>query len=882
MKRSLAHDHVISRYRIAELLGAGGMGEVYRAWDSTLERTVALKVLPPQLVQNHDRVRRFVQEAKAASSLNHPHIITIHDVGEDAGVHFIAMELIDGETLRTKINGGASLRDLIGWLAQAADGLAKAHAAGIVHRDLKPDNIMITRDGYAKVLDFGLAKLIEPSSPSTAAHEVTQVRHDDATREGFVVGTIGYMSPEQVQGQPVDHRSDVFSFGAMLYEASTRRRAFAADSDVDLMHKIVHDQPEPIDRINPSTPAELRRIVRRCLAKHPDQRIQSMKDLAIELHEIHDEFETLTTRSDSDTHSMPTVVVPILPRRRPWVAIAGAVVALLLLGGGIAAWRIRARPAAPLFTLDRMQIRKLTTSGRVKMAAISPDGKYLAYESDESGKFGIHLRQVATGSDLQTTVPQEEDFQGLSFSPDSNYLYFAARETTMSEYSVLQSIPTLGGTTRKLLFDVDTSVTFSPDGTRIAFVRGAPDKREAHLVMANADGTNPVVRYVSKGVERLDFYRPSWSPDGKHIAALTGWAADLKYIAVIDVATGAVSHLGESWGDLTSVAWLNDGSGVIVTAAKKDGANLQIWFVSYPEGRSSRIFSDLNDYNSATLTADARTIAAVQLDMKSSLYVSSPNGDGAKLLTGPELGIFSVAAAHDKTIYTLYKPGANQLWTIDANGTRTQLTNMTPAEFPSVSRDGRTVLFSGRKDGVPHIFAVDVDGNNLRQLTSGGGEWYPSIAPDGTWFVYSGTKGTIMRQAITGGVPQLVSENSFGYAKVAPDGKSVALMAFTPAAGGKMEIVLKDVPVGGGPSRSTIPWLADRGWDWTPAGEIAYFNESTPRTLWSIPIAGGPPRKLLELPSADISAFAFSADGKQLYTSRTNKTQDAILLTDFR
>ena len=878
MKPALASDFVLARYRITDLLGAGGMGEVYKAWDSSLERSVALKVLPPQLVQNSDRVRRFVQEAKAASSLNHPHIITIHDAGTESGVHFIAMELIEGETLRTKISGGASLRDLIGWLAQAADGLAKAHAAGIVHRDLKPDNIMITRDGYAKVLDFGLAKLIEPSSPPTAAHEVTQVRDDAETREGFVVGTIGYMSPEQVQGQPVDHRADIFSFGSILYEAATRRRAFAADSDVDLMHKIVHDQPEPVDRINPSTPAELRRVIRRCLAKDPDQRIQSMKDLAIELHEIHDEFESLTTHSDS--HSMPTVIVPVAAlRRRSWRVMAIAVAALIVIVIGIAIWQV---PHGPQFTLDKLQIRKLTTNGNVRKAAISPDGKYLAYDVNSEGKFSIRLRQVATGSDLQTTLPDEQSIEGISFTPDSNYLYFSARETAMSEYSILQSIPTLGGNPRKLVFDVDTDVTFSPDGSRIAFVRGAPDRGEMHLVVAGADGSNPRVLYASRGGERLDTFAPSWSPDGKRIAATTGFASDIKSIVIVDAATGAVSKLGEPWSDLTSVVWLPDGSGVIASATPKGGANGQVWFVGYPEGKRSRIFSDLNDYSDLTMTADGRSLAAVQLTAQSSIHVTGPNGD--RLLSGPEASrISGFAAAGDRIVYSLFRPGASQLWVVDANGTRTQLTGMTPADWPSSSRDGRTVLFSGRVDGVPHVFAIDIDGNNLRQVTRGDGELYPDIAPDGTWFVYTTKKdGRIMRQSIGGGTPQLVEANNVYYAKIAPDGKSVALAAWRRDANGKAEINLTDVPVGGGTSRGSIPWLAERNWEWTPSGEIAWVSPTDRRSLWSTSFAGGPPRKLLELPSSAIATFAFSADAKTIYTAHTDASQDAVLLTDFR
>ncbi len=243
------------------------MGEVYKAHDLELERTVALKILPPDLVKNDERVRRFVQEAKSASSLNHPNIVTIHEIGQaqldgnEKPIHYIAMELVDGMTLRRKIHDGdTDLRTILSYCAQAADGLAKAHAAGIIHRDLKPENIMVTRDGFAKVLDFGLAKLSVKKSSDTGS-EATAVRHD--TREGALLGTVGYMAPEQVQGKPVDHRADIFSFGCILYEAATKRRPFEADSDIDVMHKIMHDKPAPIDEINPQAPAELRRVIRR-------------------------------------------------------------------------------------------------------------------------------------------------------------------------------------------------------------------------------------------------------------------------------------------------------------------------------------------------------------------------------------------------------------------------------------------------------------------------------------------------------------------------------------------------------------------------------------------------------------------------------------------
>src|SRR5262245_540156 len=288
--RTLQPQDQIAHYRIVGPLGAGGMGEVYLAQDKTLERNVPLKILPPELVQSEERVRRFVREAKSASSLNHPNIVTIYEIGQDdvqereperardsdtARLHYISMELVSGTTLTTKIHHDkVDLRTLLGYMAQAAEGLAKAHGAGIVHRDLKPGNIMVSEDGFAKVLDFGLAKLTE-SVPAEGEATLGPTHAGEGTTAGAVLGTVGYMSPEQVRGAAVDHRSDIFSFGCILYEAATRMKPFTADSNVETLHKILHDKPTPVEEVNRAVPAEVRRVIRRCLAKNPEQRFQS-------------------------------------------------------------------------------------------------------------------------------------------------------------------------------------------------------------------------------------------------------------------------------------------------------------------------------------------------------------------------------------------------------------------------------------------------------------------------------------------------------------------------------------------------------------------------------------------------------------------------------
>jgi serine/threonine protein kinase len=333
------------------------MGEVYRAHDAKLDRAVALKVLPSGVTRDADRLRRFVQEARSASSLSHPNIVTIHDIGEAvpvegeqpsaadaAPVNYIAMELVEGRTLRQLFDDRSiAPRTLLSYLAQAAEGLAKAHAAGIVHRDLKPENIMVSRDGYAKVLDFGLAKLTESALSGGALTETSTAIKEHATKAGAVVGTVGYMSPEQAMGKPVDHRTDLFAFGCLLYEAATGRRPFIGESSVDVLHAIVRKSPTPVEEIAPAIPRALVRTIRRCLAKEPDRRYQSMRDLALELHEMVDEWETLALPSgtvsstSASSGSGPLGIAP--PRsRRVWVVAAAAAVLLLAAAAG---WLLR-------------------------------------------------------------------------------------------------------------------------------------------------------------------------------------------------------------------------------------------------------------------------------------------------------------------------------------------------------------------------------------------------------------------------------------------------------------------------------------------------------------------------------------------------------------
>ncbi len=392
----------LGRYEIRSKIGEGGMGEVYLAQDTKLDRKVALKILPPELASNGNRMRRFTQEAKAAAALNHPNIAHIYEIGEADGVNFIAMEYVEGATLREKIHREQTeLRKLLRYLQQVAEGLTKAHAAGIVHRDLKPDNVMITRDGYAKILDFGLAKLTEqtkePAAEPFQEEGPTAVMQLPLSTPGLVMGTVGYMSPEQAQGKPVDHRSDIFSFGCLLYEASTGQRAFQTESTIDTLHKIVHAPVPLVKDTNPSAPADLTRIVRRCLAKDPDERYQSIREATIELGDVRRELEdaaelettvppssvgstispTPATGSGAPVSTAPTssveYVVTGIRQHKIRTAIVAA--ALVLAGIGLAAY-LHARNTE--VAIDSIAVLPFVNQNR------DPDTEYLSDGLTES------------------------------------------------------------------------------------------------------------------------------------------------------------------------------------------------------------------------------------------------------------------------------------------------------------------------------------------------------------------------------------------------------------------------------------------------------------------------------------------------------------------
>lgn len=917
----------LGRYEIRKKIGAGGMGEVYLAQDEQLDRKVALKVLLPEFCCDEERTNRFKLEAKSASALNHPNIITIYEVGIEDERLFIATEFVDGATLRERINAGdLTYLEAVRIAEQVADALSVAHEAGIVHRDIKPDNIMIRRDGIVKILDFGLAKPLFEQIVGAEDETVRLVK----TQPGMVMGSVRYMSPEQARGKDTDARTDVWSLGVVLYEMLTGANPFEGETVSDSLAAVIHVEPMPVHDV----PEELQRIVRKALKKKAGERYQNIKDFALDLHDLraetehtsgenrlklsktvslkkHDTEKTATlihqtvsadnlTREQSGFSKTGEKPAAAKPRRQWLFPLTIILSAAILAFGGLYYLPKLFGSDAPFFL--KIQASRLTDNGAANLAEISPDGKMVAFISRLEGRESLVVRQVITGNVISVVPPTALKFHQPAFTLDGDFIYYV---TVDKGIGTLFQVPALGGESKKIIVDVDSKITFSPDGKRFAFIRHNPSEGGDTIVIADADGANSQAFLQTKEINYDQFIGVDWSPDGANL--LVGMFKNKSEpnqkleLATVNLTDKKLAPVGEKgWLGVRNFEWLRSGEGIVLVGKANAGENSQVWHISYPAGNVRQITNDTTDYGSVSVSADGDSMIVTRIDVISSLWSRVPNTGEMRQLIGESKNLFGLAGISQmpdgKILFVKSTDNEINIFSIDENGGgEKQLTSDGINQSPAATADGKYVVFTSNRTGGFTIWRMNRDGGDPLQLTNGGNtiDSQAQISKDGRSVIFmrqasDGGNAKLMRVSIDGGeaVP-LMPENTAAeyFPRLSPDGKLLAYHTFSfDANNPNIEPKVKIVGFDGekiDKSAKEFETNISPEFKFSPGGKsLTYLNHGGIDNLWDFSPADRKEKPLTDFTSGNISNFVWSNDGKKLFIIRAVFNSDLVLIKD--
>ena len=863
-------------YEIVSMIGAGGMGEVYRGRDPRLERDVAIKVLPGSFTLDADRRSRFELEARAAGGLNHPNIVAVFDIGVHDGALYLVQELLEGATLRAKLaNGPMPVRKALDYAVQAARGLAAAHAKGIVHRDLKPENLFVTRDGRLKILDFGLAKLV--AAKSAAADATSAPTAAMGTEPGMVLGTAGYMSPEQVRGREVDPRSDLFALGAVMFEMVTGRRAFQGESSMDTMSAILKEEPAELTKLNPDLPAGVERIIRRCLEKDPEERFHSARDLAFALESL---------------SAQPTVlsgVQPAPPAARPasrgWALAAGVALAALI-GGLFAGRTFFGRQKGE--DLSAYRFTAVATEQGIKSSpAWSPDGRTIAYAAQVNSVFQIFTRGPDQPIPAQLTH-SASDCDKPFWSPDNTRLFYMSGES-------LWEVGAAGGEPEERLRGIDAAA-LSPDGKTLAFVRRVANA--ISIWVQPVGGSQP--RKLGSDIAATDVYL-RFAPDGASIGLWLGAGAGKLAFWQVSYPQGeahrvfaAVSNIRGSYA--TAFTWFPDSRHIVFSGASIQGDNNHLFLGDAKTGAIRPITAGLDGEADPSLSADGSRLAFTAAKNDQDIVEIPLDGSPMRnvLATSTVEHCPSWSPKGDQFAYAKQHNGMDEIW-IHNIGDGSERPLITAASFregktdrvsePRYSPDGQRIAFSRIAGGTYSTWVASAAGGPPVPLGVDNG-LVPTWSPDGGWIAYAS-----------------IEPSGAGLFKIASGGGGKPLM-IVPAGEGNPNLVRAQWS----PRGDWIVWTGKRGLEVVSpdgsrrellSGETGWqqvqgfskdgatvfairSNQARHFVLESFDIATRREKVISDLgPQVAMHAFSLAPDGKSFLTSLTRQTGDIWILDGF-
>jgi Tol biopolymer transport system component len=901
---------LLGHYKIVRPLGQGGMGVVYEAEDQKLGRSVAIKLLPEATGKDPIALERFWREARTASSLNHAGICTIYELNESGDQPFIVMELLEGQSLdKALYRRSMPYPKLLDFGVQAADALDAAHRKGILHRDIKPGNIFLSPSGHVKLLDFGLAKLEEGTQEGNP--NATMAPGDDLlTSPGSAVGTIAYMSPEQARGEALDPRSDVFSLGVVLYELATGQNPFSGATTAVTFDHILNQPAAPPVSLNPALPEEFQETLNKTLEKDRELRLQSAAELRADLKRLQRKSSggsapRAASASGSGAAVSPpsgtsgiaaplsAAAIPAAAPRKSRVLPIAFIVFALLAAAGFAAWRFWPRPAP--FT--NVSLSQITNTGTLERIALSGDGKFLAEVKNDNGQRTLWVRNIVTNTDTQILTAFSNEYVGLTFSPDANYLYFTRGTPDNAALHALYEMPVFGGTPRQLIQDVDSAPSPSPDGSRFVYLRWTPDGKDhfSEIHTADKEGHDDQLLYTSKD----QVQPPVWSPQGNKLAWIELTGARATNITILDLSTNKTATIAQpagiyydpSFGGHTDLAWLPDGSHLVFLYVKEHADRPQIGIVSVATGEFHTLTNDLNAYGQLAISADGKTLATILTNIDSS--IAYYKGDGGAMISSTPLRVTPSALAwadEDHLWLMTFGAGISKLERTTGTLQPIETGDIEVGSYLNTCPDGH-VLFVAipRGGGESRLFRMDADGTGLTQLSTSGVARAPYCTPDSQKAYFS------IRGKVNAGGPGLWSvpvaggtqreelsiENTVSYPIVSRDAKLAAfpsnknLLYFTQLVDLSTQKVLRQIPWNVSDLLGSLPNFSPDG-----KGIVETVVTGGGHELLYQPVAGSPAHQLTEPTHDPLRAFAWSPSGSKLAALQQRRSSDVVLITD--